>query len=330
MNTPDLEIIRQIERKVGRPVPHAFDGDRCAELDLTSEDCLFSGLIRRHSDADKQEIMTLVGRLTGLKKLNLRRNKLHRLPPNFADLRALEHLNLGSNYLGGVPGQIRGIAGLKYLHLGNNDITELPEFIGGFSRLEYITLHKNLKLKSVEALAPLSGLKALNLYFLNLGRLPAFVYNFKKLVTLTLWNIHTFTDELGGLTNLEFFSDCGTPALRELPPALTQLKKLRMIRIFQNSLERLPEDFGDLENLEQISLYQNQLTALPESMARLQKLQKLNLGWNNFAALPPFLARLKSLEWLAIFENPLKDSGGRPAFAPATKVIRDWPFTTLP
>ena len=103
-----------------------------------------------------------------------------------------------------------------------------------------------------------------------------------------------------------------------------------MIRIFQNSLERLPEDFGDLENLEQISLYQNQLTALPESMARLQKLQKLNLGWNNFAALPPFLARLKSLEWLAIFENPLNDSGGRPAFAPATKVIRDWPFTTLP
>ncbi len=329
MNVSDRTILEQIERKVGRPVPHRWNGERCVELDLTAEDSLFSGLIRRHSPSEKDEIMQLIGHLTALKHLNLRRNKLHQLPANFENLSELEQLNLGSNYLGSVPPEIRHFQQLKYLQLANNDITILPEFIGSYRQLEYLTLHKNINLKSVDALAPLTSLKSLNLYFLNLVRLPAFVYRFNRLVTLTLWNMRDFTDDLATLGNLEYFSVCGTPSLRELPPALTQLKKLRMIRVFQNSLDRLPGDFGELENLEQISLYQNQLTQLPESMARLQKLKKLNLGWNRLARLPEFIARLPVLEWLAVFENPLDPAGESPRFAPTTTVLREWPFTTL-
>src|ERR1051326_4424519 len=190
----------------------------------------------------------------------------------------MEHLTLGSNYLGGVPEAIRGFRALKYLHLGNNDIVDLPAWLSEFRRLEYLTLHKNLKIKSIDALAGLKGLKALNLYTLNIFKLPAFVYQFTNLVTLTLWNISDLSDDVANFTQLEFFTHCGCPSVRTLPDGLTRLRKLRMARLFQHSLERLPDALGDLENLEQLSVYQNQLSGLPGSMARLAKLKKLNLG----------------------------------------------------
>ncbi len=325
----DIDLIGKLEQKVGRAFPHKLEGERCVELELGADDHAYYGLIRRHSDSTKEEIMTLVGRLTGLRKLNLRRNKLFRLPDNFSDLRELEHLNLGSNYLGGVPEQIRGFSKLKYLHLGNNDITELPVWIGDFAQLDYLTLHKNLKLKSVDALAAQTSLRTLNIYFLNLGGLPKFIYGLKNLVTLNLWNINDLSDDVSKLMNLEFFSLCGTPGMRTLPDGFTRLKKLRMTRVFQNNLEQLPANIGDLENLEQISLYQNKLSALPDSMARLKKLTKLNLGWNCFETLPVWINQMTSLQWLAVFENPLRSDVAF-TLPPVTHVARVWPFTTLP
>ena len=210
MNTSDLSTLKELRQKVGRTFHYTLEDERCVELNLTSDEYLYQGLIRHHSAAEKMDVLKLVSRLTGLKTLNLRRNKLFQLPPEFSNLRELEQLNLGSNYLGGVPVEISGFSRLKYLHLGNNDIAELPAFIGEFQNLEYLTLHKNLKLKSVQALASLHSLKALNLYFLNLGgRLPSFIYGFKKLVTLTLWNIKDLSDELTELQNLIENEDWG-------------------------------------------------------------------------------------------------------------------------
>lgn len=321
----DRDILAALERRIGRPFAHTLEGDRCVALDLTSADYLFRGLVRRHSRAEKQEIMALVSRLSGLRMLNLRRNKLFELPESFRNLRELEHLNLGSNYLGHVPAQIRGFSRLTYLHLGNNDITDLPPWIGSFERLEYLTLHKNLKLRSVDVLAGHKTLKTLNLYLISLGSAPGFMYDLTSLVSLTLWNT-TLSDEVVRLTNLEFLTDCG--GLKTLPEGFTQLKKLRMARLYQNRLERLPDNVGDLENLEQLSLYQNRLTRLPDSMVRLKKLTKLNLGWNRFETLPSWLDQLPALEWLGVFENPLGDRDACP-MPHAACVAREWPFTSL-
>jgi Leucine-rich repeat (LRR) protein len=325
----DRDLLRELEKRVGRPFVHALEGDRCVEIDLTSADHVWQGLIRRHSAAEKLDIMQLISRLTGLRKLNLRRNKLGLLPEAFRELHDLEHLNLGSNYLGRVPEQIRGFRHLTYLHLGNNDITELPEWMGDFARLEYLALHKHLKLRSVDVLAGQADLRTLNLYFVNLGRgLPDFLYGLTKLVSLTIWRVDQLSDAVDRWVDLEFFTDCGAPGLQALPDGFTRLRKLRMTRLFQNGLESLPEDFGDLENLEQVSLYQNRLSRLPDSMARLEKLRKLNLGWNRFETLPPWLSRLASLEWLAVFANPLAGASPIPA-PPTARVVREWPFTTL-
>ncbi len=324
--TSDSEVLQDLEEKVGRPFPREMRDGRCVGLSLCDEGSVFHGLIRHHTAAAKLDILRLVSRLTSLRKLNLRRNRLGVLPLEFSRLSALEDLNLGSNYLGGVPAQICGFKRLKSLNLGNNDLVELPPWLGELSGLEYLALHKNLKLKSIGPACGLKRLRTFNLFFVNLVELPEFIYSFHELTTLTLWNVRRFPDGLDPLQNLEFFTNCGAPAVRSLPKGFTRLRRLRMTRLFQNSLESLPEDFGDLENLEQVSLYQNRLSRLPDSMARLQRLTKLNLAWNRFETFPGWLNDLKELQWLGIFENPLTGPDTLKA-RPGMRIEREWPFT---
>lgn len=324
----DTEIVARLESVIGTKVPHVMSDGRCVELSLTSDNSLYHGLIRRHPIAVKQDVLRLVCRLTGLRRLDLRRNLVRELPSELAQLVELEHLILGSNYLRCVPDSIRGFRKLKCLHLGNNDLTELPGWLGELERLESVALHKNLQLKSIDGLKGLKSLKNLNLYFVNLLTLPAVVYEFRELTTLTLWNVNRFPNGIEPFESLEFFTDCGGPGTRTLPAGFSSLKRLRMARLFQNNLEALPRDMGNLKNLEQISLYQNQLSQLPDSMSQLARLTKLNLGWNRFESLPAWLPQLPQLEWIGVFENPLVEPV-RLQFGARVRVDRVWPFSTV-
>jgi Leucine-rich repeat (LRR) protein len=330
MSRSDLVTLEELRRRVGRPFGFELDGERCIALDLTSETDLYHGLIRRHSPAQKEAILKLVCELASLKRLNLRRNKVEKLPARFRELQNLEWLNLGSNGLGQVPPELQYLSRLKFLHVGNNGFSVIPDFLSGLSHLEYLALHKNMKVRSLDGLAGLVTLRHLNLHYLNLRRLPSFVYTLKRLITLTVWNISEIRDDLAGLKELRFFSNCGCSAWRRLPEVLVNLTSLRMMRLFQNNLEELPEEFGNLEHLEQVSLYQNRLHRLPKSFVRLVKLKKLNLGWNQFKFVPGCLRHCVSLEWLGIFGNPLKHTNHWSALPDATCVLRNWPFTTLP
>src|SRR5687768_12589311 len=128
MNDSDTLILERLRARTGSFAFQIEDG-RCVALDLTSEDCFWGGLIRHHSVCEKQEILSLICRLTGLRRLNLRRNHLGQLPESFEQLQSLEHLNLGSNHLGQIPAQLRRLTRLKYLHLGNNNLSSVPAFV---------------------------------------------------------------------------------------------------------------------------------------------------------------------------------------------------------
>jgi Leucine-rich repeat (LRR) protein len=325
----DRALIKLLEQKVGGPFHYKMEGERCTVLDLTSTEALFNGLIRHHAREDQQEILKIVCGLAGLRELNLRRNKIGRLPSEFRNLQELQVLNLGSNALLEVPPVVLELCQLRSLHLGNNGLAELPPGMRALTQLEHLWLHKNIRLRSLEPLAELRALKTLNLFFLNLHELPGFIYQLEQLVSLTLWNVSGFTDELARLGKLQFLSICGTPGLKALPRAFTTLKQLRMVRLFQNRLASLPEEFGELRALEQVSLYQNRLATLPDSFGALRHLKKLNLGWNCFQRVPECLRQCASLEWLALFANPLEADSPMPSW-PGGTILRDWPFTTLP
>lgn len=324
----DAETLRRIDALVGQPCFHVMEDGQCVEISLASDAAPYHGLIRHHAAAVQQEILCLIGRLSGLRRLNLRRNHVRHLPDVIGGLTGLEQLVLGSNRLAEIPDLIRNLHGLRSLHLGSNEITEVPGWLGEMENLEYLTLHKNFLIRSLAGLKGLRRLHTLNLFLLRQGTLPEFIYENTRLRTLTLWGVTDFPAGLDCLPELEFFSLGGCRTAVSLPPGLTRLRKLRMSRLHQNGFERLPEDIGDLTQLEQLTLYQNKLRGVPDSMASLTSLKKLNLGWNRFDSLPHWLGRLPNLEWLGVFGNPLPTDWTLPERA-GLQVVRERPFTTL-
>src|SRR3954463_3582256 len=118
----DLDVIRELHRRVGRDFSYEMEGESVVGLSLASDAFIFGGLIRHHSAQEKNDILLLVSRLKQLRKLNLRRCMLGTMPEAMSELVQLKHLDLGSNCLGEVPGWIGWIHDLEYLNLGVNQL----------------------------------------------------------------------------------------------------------------------------------------------------------------------------------------------------------------
>ncbi|NGX63934.1 MAG: hypothetical protein KR126chlam6_01356 [Candidatus Anoxychlamydiales bacterium] len=108
------------------------------------------------------------------------------------------------------------------------------------------------------------------------------------------------------LANLEELAICDT-AIESLPDSLVQLKKLKILTIYDNKfLALLPDKIGELQSLEELQLINNLLTSLPDSLCDLTNLIRLVISHNKFLAfLPDKLGQLKSLTKLYLNHNLL-------------------------
>src|SRR6266446_7088143 len=139
----DLDILSQLERKVGRNIRYEVEGEAVVGMSLTSDDFVFQGLIRHHTVSEKAEILSLIARLTSLRRLDLRRCMVFATPDEMSNLVALTHLDLGSNFLEAVPAWIEKIKDLHYLNLAVNRLQQLPGFLAKFVNLRTFLVHKN-------------------------------------------------------------------------------------------------------------------------------------------------------------------------------------------
>lgn len=325
----DQQIISRIRQLVGCDFPHLMRDGQCVELSLESASSPYQGLIRHHPTHAQQDILQLVCRLSGLSHLNLRWNNIGAVPEALGALHHLEHLILGSNKLKYVPPPIARLHRLRSLHLGSNDIGSLPGWMSAeLPELRYLTLHKNFRIRSIDPLRGMRTLENLNLFFITLTTLPEFLYENRRLSTLTLWGVRDFPAGLDDLPELQYFSLCGSMQLRRFPPGFERSRSLRMSRLHQNCIAHVPDDIGAMTNLEQLSLYQNEIVRLPESMTHLSQLQKLNLGWNRIDQFPQWLTELPMLRWLGIFDNPATSAISAPT-RPGLTVVRERPFTSI-
>lgn len=242
---------------------------------------LFGGTIRHDRDISGLE------KLEGLKYLDLRKNRLGKLP-DLGHLTDLEYLDLSSNYMGGFPIWIKNLRKLKYLSVGVNEIECLPDFIGEFE-FTTLKLHKN-SIKYIPELNP--SIKFLNLY-LNKAKFP----NISKLVNLEFfsWGVSSLKDisSIMALQNLRWLSLVANQ-IREIPDDICNWKHIIGMRLHKNKIERLPDNIGNLKTLKQLTLYQNNLKNLPKSFYDLD-LEKLNLKYNEFSEVPKVNAK-----WISV------------------------------
>lgn len=102
--------------------------------------------------------------------------------------------------------------------------------------------------------------------------------------------------------------------LKELPPEIGALRKLRQLDVQQNSLRTLPDEIGALTALRDLNLrgsstIRSSLKALPPSFAQLKRLEKLDLAYNMFRVWPTALDSLRNLKELNLRGNKLPSLG---------------------
>ena len=132
------------------------------------------------------EIPTELARLSGLKVLSLRENRLTgEIPPELGNLTRLKSLDISFNRLtGAIPAELGGLSSLEDMRLEGNELTgEIPEDLGDLTELRWLGLGHNELTGEIPA---------------SLGRLSNLTYLFMRDNELT----GSIPPELGYLPSL--------------------------------------------------------------------------------------------------------------------------------
>src|SRR5690348_7423729 len=127
-----------------------------------------------------------LGRLTGLRHLDLAGNQLAALPAALGNLAQLQRLYLEANRLAALPEWLGDLARLEALYLNGNEVAALPDGIARLANLRTLNLYGN-RLTAVPArLSRLAGLADLSLGHNRLTELPASFWGLTGLQVLNL------------------------------------------------------------------------------------------------------------------------------------------------
>ncbi|CAL5385525.1 unnamed protein product [Camellia sinensis] len=231
-------------------------------------------LSNNHLSSIPDGFMTGCGKITGLKLLNISRNKLSGPLPTFNGFAKLESLDLSHNSLvGSINLQLDGLVALKSLNLGFN------QFDGSVP----INFGKSMVLEEL-------GLSANHFK----GKLPESVANYSKLtsIDLSVNNIYgSIPDRFGELLNLQLLILSSNNLSGRIPIPITHLQTLQKLNISWNSLNgSIPSSISSLQALTNLDLRCNNLSgSIPASIANLNSLIELQLGNNKLSGTIPLM-----------------------------------------
>jgi Leucine-rich repeat (LRR) protein len=242
-----------------------------------------------------------------IKKLDLKINRIAKLPKKIGDLEDLTYLDLSNNNLRSLPESFGFLKSLKFLNLKYNKIIEIPNTIGRLKKLKYLDLrHNNIKSLPPE-ITNLNSLEILDLHGNKLNNLPESMGGFKSLKKLELGlnELKFLPNSINNLLTLEILGLGGNKLSIDFS-LLVNLISLKELNLYDNNIEILPDEIGSLNTLETLILRNNSLKILPESFKKLKFLKKLDLSWNNLTSIPEWIDSLFSLEELNLWGNNLK------------------------
>ncbi|KAL7246628.1 hypothetical protein ACSBR2_001682 [Camellia fascicularis] len=295
-------------------------------------------LSSNHLSSIPDGFMTGCGKITGLKLLNISRNKLSGPLPTFNGFAMLESLDLSHNSLGGIIDlQLNGLVGLKSLNLGFNQfIGSVPTNLGKSMVLKELVLSDNrFEGKILEAIANYSNFTAIDLSNSFSGVIPVGITKYLKNLDLSYNNLNgSIPGDLLYQSNLQSvdlsFNSLSGSIPANMSPALLRLRlgnnqlngtipsssfgslqTLTYLELENNSLSgSIPPELSSCKNLALLNLANNHLTGvLPVQLGVLSKLQELKLQTNNlFGEIPIQITQLQALRKLNIGWNSLNGS----------------------
>ncbi|KAK7099984.1 leucine-rich repeat-containing protein 40-like [Littorina saxatilis] len=265
-----------------------------------------------------------------LKELHLGNNAIMGITAeHLQHLGSITFLDLRDNKVVKLPEEIILLQGLERLDLTNNDISALPYALGTINSLKAVVLDGN-PMKSIRRDIIMRGTVELKKYLRSRMEepesapttvatnkkesvLPAAgdtqqnhdMHQFKAMdfggqkcseVPAELWE----TAMQAGVTNVNLSKNSFT----QLPSNLILLEgTLTELNMGFNKISTLSPDIGLFPKLVFLDLRGNGMSSLPAEISSLQALRELTLSTNRFTEIPPPVYELKKLEILFMNEN---------------------------
>ena len=112
---------------------------------------------------------------------------------------------------------------------------------------------------------------------------------------------------IGQLERLSDLQLSGNGTEASFQPAISQLKNLQVLRLWNFGFIEVPAAVSQMSNLHTLCLASNALQAFPAQALQLEHLSYLNLGNNQIPSIPKEIGQLVNLNYLGIFNNPISN-----------------------
>ena len=283
-------------------------------------------------------------RLHSLVSIKLSNNKLHDVPPYFANFRQLRSLTMSSNNFTVFPELITGLRSLVDLDISFNKLSSLPK-IGQVTTLERLWVTNNnlsgpfnesfkslVNLKEIDArfngitnIDNVTSLPKLETLLVGHNAIAKFTGTFQKLRTLVLdHNPMTAFDLTSSVATLSTLNAASCKLVDFKEAMFDYMPNLQKLNLDKNHFINMSPQIGRLAKLEHFSMAKNPLNLIPPSIGNLVELKFLNLRECNLKTLPPEIWYCLKLETLNVCSNVLesfpKQSTAPPQKNPETPV----------
>jgi Leucine-rich repeat (LRR) protein len=245
-------------------------------------------------------------KLPNLKVLDLRDNKIEKLPDEISMLQGLMRLDLTNNSISSLPHSLCTLAHLVSLHVEGNPIKSIRRDIIACGT------HRILKtLRDRHNQSPNADRDSICSPTIPDKEFPD-KYAIKKTKGLVLHgkNLIEIPEQVFEEASEADISivDLSKNKLTQLPDGLSQLcTKLAELNMNSNALKEIPASIKIFENLKYLDISCNQLESLPVQMSALKGLRELNISNNRFVTFPMCIYDIVSLEILLACSNKIED-----------------------
>lgn len=247
-------------------------------------------------------------KLPSLKVLDLRDNKIEKLPDEISMLQSLMRLDLSNNSIYSLPTSLCALAHLVSLHVEGNPIRSI--------RRDVIACGTQRILKTLRDRGGPCG-TGNQVKFEQRATIPEDqpfpdIYKLKKMRSLTLCGKNledvpeqVFIDAKSAEISVIDFSK---NKLKQLPEGLTFLSSIiSELNMNANLLTEVQPFVGQFDHIKYLNLSCNHLDALPDEVGLIITMREINIANNRFKTFPKCIHDLVHLEIILACDNKIEE-----------------------